>query len=253
QAGCRLLLRARLRENQSHDVRVHASPEGFVNSYPDLYASAEERAVPLSALVELTNACNVDCEHCYLDLLPDHRIGALSTEEWKQIFRELAAEGCLFLTLSGGEILIRRDWYELAAYARKLGFALRLYTNGTLIDDDVADRIAELTPVAVEISLHGATAETQDAITRRPGSFERTARGVSRLRARQVAVVLKCVLMRRNAHEFASLRRLAREWGAEILFDVEVTPKNDGSYGPVALTMDDATFAGVVAEVERDR
>src|SRR5437870_2999893 len=165
-----------------------------MTAYLDLLDRTEERAVPLSALIELTNACNVDCEHCYLDLLPDHRIGALKTDEWKRIFRELAAQGCLFMTLSGGEILVRRDWYELASYARGLGFALRLFTNGTLIDGEIAAQMASLEPLAVELSLHGATPATQDAITRRAGSFDRALDGIRRLRALGVVVVIKCVL-----------------------------------------------------------
>src|SRR5215471_6588531 len=138
----------------------------------ELFAAAERREVPLSALIELTHACNLDCEQCYLELLPDRQIGALTTDEWKRILRQLADEGCLYLTISGGEPLARRDFFELAEFARRLGFALRIFTNGTLCDDAAADRIAALAPLAVEISLHAACAKIHDAITRRAGSFD---------------------------------------------------------------------------------
>jgi radical SAM protein with 4Fe4S-binding SPASM domain len=196
------------------------------------YAQAEQLHVPLVTLVELTHACNVDCEHCYLDLAPDRKIGALSTEEWKRVFRELKDEGCLFLTLSGGELLLRRDWHELATYARKLGFALRLYTNGTLIDDAAADRIRDLKPRGVEISVLGGLAITHDAVVRRRGAFEKTLAGIRRLRERGVAVFLKCVVMDRNAGEVDALKELGRSLGCEVYFDLEVTPKNNGSEAP---------------------
>src|SRR5580704_13336325 len=106
--------------------------------YLDMFVRAQRKNVPITALVELTHACNLRCEHCYLDLLSDATIGALSTAEWKRVFGELARAGCLFLTLSGGEMLTRRDWFELACHARELGFALRLFTNAVLIDERAA-------------------------------------------------------------------------------------------------------------------
>jgi radical SAM protein with 4Fe4S-binding SPASM domain len=217
--------------------------------YMALLDRAAARSVPLSALVELTHACNVDCEHCYLDLKPDRAIGALSTDEWRRIFDELAEEGCLFLTLSGGELLVRRDWFELASHARTLGFALRLYTNGTMIDESVADRIASLEPLGVEISLLGGTAATHDAVTRKRGSFERMLRGIRLLVARGIHVLLKSVVMKKNAAEYEAMKALAVALGCDSYFDIEVTPKNDGDRTPTDLTADGEALAAVARDM----
>ena len=215
----------------------------------DVVLRAESENIPLSALCEITHACNVDCEHCYLDLVPDKKIGALSTDEWKRIFRELRAAGTLFLTLSGGEILVRRDWFELATYARELGFAVRLFTNGVLIDEENADRIASLPPIAVEISLLGGLAATHDAIARRRGVFDKTIAGVKRLRARGVHVLLKCVLMKRNVDERKMILAIAQELGTHVQFDVEVTPKNNGSLDPQELAAEEEKLVEALQEL----
>jgi radical SAM protein with 4Fe4S-binding SPASM domain len=219
--------------------------------FDELLLRSAELERPVTALVELTHACNVDCEHCYLDLRPDKKIGALDTSEWKRIFGELADEGCLFLTLSGGEVLLRRDWEELARHARSLGFAIRFYTNGTLISEEVADRIAALKPAGVEISLLGGIAATHDAIARRRGAFDKTIAGIRRLRARKIQVVLKCVLMKKNIAEHAQIEALAKSLDCEILFDMEVTPKNNGSRETTDLTVEG--MAALEAAILSDR
>ena len=215
----------------------------------DLMRKSERQERPMSALIELTHACNVDCEHCYLDLRPDRKIGALETSEWKRIFGELAAEGCVFLTLSGGEVLLRKDWLELAEHARTLGFVVRFYTNGTLITEETADKIVSVKPMDVEISLLGGIALTHDAIARRKGAFDKTIAGIRRLRARGVNVLLKCVLMKRNVDEYEQMKALAAELGCDIFFDIEVTPKNNGSREPTELTGDGDALVAAAREI----
>jgi radical SAM protein with 4Fe4S-binding SPASM domain len=214
-----------------------------------MFLRAEREHIPLSVVVEITHACNVDCEHCYLDLVPDSKIGALSTDEWKRVFRELKAAGCMFLTMTGGEVLVRRDFFELAGYARELGFALTIFTNGTMVTEAHADRIAALRPMGVEISLLGGIAATHDAIARRRGAFDKTIAGVRRLRERGVPVLLKTVLMQKNVAEREAIRAIADGLGCNMHFDIEVTPKDDGSLGPKALVAEDPALVAAMSEI----
>ena len=86
--------------------------------------------IPLSVHFDLTYRCNERCVHCYLDH-DDH--GEMTTGEVKSVLDQLAAAGTLFLILSGGELLLRKDFFELLAYARGLGFDVKLKTNGILL------------------------------------------------------------------------------------------------------------------------
>ena len=204
------------------------------SSLQQLHERAARAEIPLSALVELTHACNLQCQHCYLPrpAMPEE----LSTGEWRRVLGELARAGCLFLTFSGGEPFLRRDWFELAEHARSLGFALRFYSNGTLVTVEAADKLASLRPLGVDMSLLGACATTHDDVARAPGAFERMTAAIRALRARNVPVLLKAVLLRRNVAEHEAMRRLAGELGCDIRFDIELSPKNNGDTRPTQLT-----------------
>jgi radical SAM protein with 4Fe4S-binding SPASM domain len=213
---------------------------------------ADARTIPINVSLELTHACNVDCEMCYLDLVPDSKIDALHTDEWKRILGELKAAGTLFVTLTGGEPLLRKDFFEIAQHARELSLAITIFTNGTLIDERNADRIAALHPLGVEISLLGGIAATHDAIAQRRGAFEKTIAGARRLRARGIPVLFKCVLMEKNVRERALIRAIADELGCRSYFDVEVSPKDNGSAAPQALAARDEDLVQALREMRAE-
>ena len=100
--------------------------------------------IPISCQFDLTYHCNLNCIHCYI---VKNDIPELKTSQIKNILKQLARAGILFLSFSGGEILTREDFFEIAEYARKLHFSLNLKTNGTLIDEEIADKIAALYPL----------------------------------------------------------------------------------------------------------
>lgn len=198
------------------------------------------QAQPLSVHLELTYACNWACVFCYNPRRHDLR--RLSGDEWVHVLEELRALGTLTLTLTGGEPLLHPDFFEVAGAARKRAFALRIFTNGTLVDDVVADRLAALAPAGIELSLHGGKAETHDRTTGRAGSFDAMMAGVSHLLARDLPVVLKTPLTRLNEDELEAMMTLAARLGVSYRVDAMLTPRDDGDQGPLRYR---ATPAGV--------
>jgi radical SAM protein with 4Fe4S-binding SPASM domain len=215
-------------------------------------AGAVERAraasTPLHVLLELTYRCNVRCVHCYLAGREDE----MTLSEWTGVLDALAAEGSLIVTLSGGEVLLRRDFFDIAGAAKERGFAMRIFTNGTLVDARAADRLADLNPIVVEMSLLGGSAETHDAITLKKGSFARTIRAAELLGQRGVRVKLKTTLMRGNVAEARRMEQVAARLGAQHQVAFVLMPKRDGDQSPVALQIDDRALRRYLQRRERD-
>ena len=151
----------------------------------------------------------------------------------KSVLDELRQLGCLYLIFTGGEILKRNDFFDITSYARSQGFALRLMTNATLIDETVADRIASLYPLSVEASIYAAHKDLHDTITGTKGSFHRTIEAATLLRERKVRVLLKFLIMRDNKEEFPLVRSLAKAMGVDFSFDFCLVKRDDGSTSPL--------------------
>lgn len=212
----------------------------------EMYERAERAGRPLSVHFELTDRCNLECRHCYV---VRGRAGSeMTATEVKRALEEMAEAGVIFLTLTGGEPLAREDFFEIAGYARSLNFSVRIFTNGTLVDEAAADRLAGLAPQEIEISLYSSRAETHEYITCAPGSFGKSAAAVRMLAARGVRVVVKSVLMNVNFAEYGELIELARSMGATYTFDPTVFPRDDGGREPLGLRLADGQLEAVLAD-----
>jgi MoaA/NifB/PqqE/SkfB family radical SAM enzyme len=203
---------------------------------------ALERAQPLSASLELTYRCNWRCVFCYNPRHHDRR--GLTTQRWLGLLDELRELGTLYVALTGGEPLTHPAFLAIARGVRERALALRVLTNGALVTEALAAELAALRPMAVELSLHGACAETHDRATATPGSFEAMLRGLDRLLRERVAVVLKSPLTRLNQDEMEGMQRIAAERGVPLRLDAAITPRDDGDPAPLA-------FRASPAAVER--
>jgi MoaA/NifB/PqqE/SkfB family radical SAM enzyme len=193
---------------------------------------ARERAQPLSASLELTYRCNWRCVFCYNPR--HHDRWGLDGDEWLGVLDELRVLGTLYVTLTGGEALAHSDFLRIARGVRERSLALRILTNGSLVTEHVADEIRDLRPMGVEMSLHGARSETHDRTTGTPGSFDAMLRGLDRLRARAVSVLLKTPLTRLNETELDAMRVLAEERQVPWRVDSMLSPRDDGDPSPLA-------------------
>jgi PqqA peptide cyclase len=130
-----------------------------------------EAQVPLHGQIELTYRCALGCAHCYLGPRAPSREPELSTAELARLLDELAALGCLFLQLTGGEPFARRDLEAIVGHARDRRFAVSLLTSGWGLRRALASRLAARGLDSVQVTLHGPDAQTHDAVTGAAGSF----------------------------------------------------------------------------------
>jgi radical SAM protein with 4Fe4S-binding SPASM domain len=206
-------------------------------SYQDWSLSVHDRVVaqrvPIDGSIELTRRCNLTCVHCYNNLpLSDEeaRRTELTYEEHCRLLDEMAAEGCLWLLYTGGEIFVRKDFLDIYAYAKKTGFLITLFTNATLITRAVAEYLATWNPFSIEVSLYGCTAATHDRVTGVAGSFDKTMRGVRLLMEVGVPPILKTMVLKPNTHEIWDMKRFVEEeLGLDFRFDAMINPRVDPS------------------------
>jgi MoaA/NifB/PqqE/SkfB family radical SAM enzyme len=187
-----------------------------------------ERRVPVAGVLEVTARCNFSCVHCYLNLPASDRSEAareLSLRELEGVIDEIAGAGCLHLLITGGEPLLRPDFPEIYRHAVRRGLRVTLFTNGTLLDEGIADLLDACRPVAVEITVYGASRETSERITRVTGSHVACRAGIERLVSRGIPLRLKTMALAENQHEVGAMRELAGKLGLPFRHDGLVTAR----------------------------
>lgn len=205
-----------------------------------VHQRGENTRVPVNGTVEVTNRCPLACAHCYNNLPMNDiaaRVRELSLEEHKRLLDELEEQGCLWLLFTGGEIFARRDFLDIYAYAKRKGFLITLFTNGTLITERIADFLVEMPPFSMEITLYGATRETYEKLTQIPGSYDKCLRGIDLLLERKLPLKLKTVAVSINKHELTAMKQMAADRGVEFKFDAMINPRIDCSASPLAVRL----------------
>src|SRR5262249_30574698 len=160
---------------------------------------------------DLTYRCNERCVHCYLDH-DDH--GEMNTAEIKRLLDEMADAGVFVLTLSGGEIFVRKDFFEILEYARlERQVCVKLNTHGSRIRQREAARIGEIGVESIQISIYSHRPAVHDAITLVPGSLKRSLDAARFLKSQGLRVIFANVLMVQNLEDYQGVRALADSMG----------------------------------------
>jgi radical SAM protein with 4Fe4S-binding SPASM domain len=178
---------------------------------------------------ETTAGCNLECIHCRrLDVSQELMKSDLNTQEALQFVRNLASFAKPILVLSGGEPLFRPDIFQIATHARDQGLTVALATNGTLIDERMANAIVDSGIQRVAISIDGADEVTHDSFRRQPGSLAAALNGFRHLRRLGMSMQINCTVTRHNVHQIETLYASARELGADALHMFMLVPVGCG-------------------------
>ncbi|MEM2117581.1 MAG: radical SAM protein [Candidatus Bathyarchaeia archaeon] len=175
-------------------------------------------AGPFEIVWNFTYQCNLKCKHCYENAGGKHF--ELSTEEAKQvldILYKLVGVGLPALSFSGGEPLVRKDFYEIVAYAKKRVSYVSIASNGTLITKDNAKRIKDAGVDYVEISIDGATPQVHDEFRGIHGAFERTMEGVKNCIEEGLDTCIATVLHKNNIFELDKLIEFAKQFNVRFI------------------------------------
>ncbi|MFH1478499.1 MAG: radical SAM protein [Candidatus Omnitrophota bacterium] len=180
--------------------------------------------------IEITERCNSNCIHCYINLPIDDRDAKkreLSTDKIKTILKEAVELGCMVVRFTGGEPLLREDFEELYVYARKLGLKVILFTNATLITPHLAELFNDIPPLKkIEVSVYGMKESSYEACTRIKGSFKDFKRGIDLLLKHNIPFIVKGTLLPTNKKDMEEFEK----WTSTIPWMDKKKPSYSASF-----------------------
>ncbi len=211
-------------------------PQLSLNKFTErLFAGAAQQRTPFTGSIEVTERCNLQCVHCFINQpagSPAAPAEEVTRDDFFRIIDEIAQAGCFFLLLTGGEPFMRRDFLQIYQHARSKAMLVSIFTNGTLINKNIAEYLGEWRPFNVEITVYGYTQKTYERITKVPGSYERCMQGIQLLIDHKIPLQLKTSINQWNKHEIPRLRAFAQALGLKYRAEGLLNPRFDRKEGP---------------------
>lgn len=145
--------------------------------------------------LEITERCNNNCIHCNINQPEnDAKIKAaeLSTDDLKKIISDAVIMGCIKLKLTGGEPLLREDFFDIYRFARMKGLNIKVFTNAQLISEEHIALFKKTPPGdTIEVTMYGLSRASYESVSRVKGSFERAKKGISKLIENKIPFIVK--------------------------------------------------------------
>ncbi len=178
---------------------------------------------PLTTLfIYLTQRCNLLCKHCYIDPTYSTTIGRTENEIDVAILLDFIDEaiplGLSSIKISGGEPFLRwQDVLCICCHAKDRGINVAIETNGMLINDELADALAQAGVNFISVSLDGATAEAHESIRRVRGSYEKAVCAIETLASHGIDTQIITTITKENIRDYLDILKLGMERGANSI------------------------------------
>ncbi len=178
---------------------------------------------------EITRRCNLKCVHCRSSSsLEVKEHPDFSYEEAERIIDDIASYAKPVVVLSGGEPLLRSDVFDIAAYGTKKGLRMCLATNGTLVTQEICQKIKDVGIKMVSLSLDGSTAAVHDDFRCQPGAFDGTINAAKLFKKNGISFLINSSFTKRNQEEIPKIYKLAKELGATAWYMFMIVPTGRG-------------------------
>ena len=178
---------------------------------------------------EITRRCNLKCVHCRSSSeLEVNEHPDFSFEEATRVLDDIASYANPVMVLSGGEPLLRKDVFEIAKYGAGKNLRMCLATNGTLVNEEICEKIKDAGIKMVSLSLDGSSAEIHDDFRNQPGAFDGTINAANLFKKHDIPFLINSSFTKRNQEEIPNIYKLAKELGATAWYMFMIVPTGRG-------------------------
>lgn len=198
-----------------------------------IYESALKIGYPLRVMFEITYRCNFKCPHCYVpQSYRNEKRRELTTQEIFFILNQLKEAGCLYLGFTGGEPFLREDIVEIIRYAKRCGFQILIYTNGSLINEKIAIELKHFKLNKIDITIPAMSKVSFERISGVPGSREKVFNSIRFLHENGIPLGFKSCVSKKNESEIEKIQRFSDSLGVPYRLNHFFWPCLDGSRKP---------------------
>lgn len=190
------------------------SVEPHIMTY--LHQKGRVLGLPISGTFELTPRCNFNCPMCYIHMTGEQQAGReLTATQWLQIARDARDAGMLVALLTGGEPLLRKDFFDIYSGMKQLGLMLSVNTNGSLLQGEILERFLADPPVRFNISLYGGCNETYEKMCGAP-MYDQVRNNIRALRQAGICVSLNLSITPYNKQDLDQIYADAQDLDVNI-------------------------------------
>lgn len=222
-----------------------------------------QRNKPANGQIDLTYRCDYNCLHCYCK--GSENVGReLTTVEVKKVLDEIHTAGCFWLTLTGGDPLIRPDFKEIYAYAKQKGFIITVLTNGYRLNHKLADYFAKYPPLSIDITVNSLDKLIYEKIVGFSGdALTRVLDNIQYASRKGISMIIKANVLKENKNQIGKIKRWAHNLpgkSKENLFnfryDNVIYPRLNGDLAPCRHRVDQKELSvvhGLDPDIKKDR
>lgn len=179
-----------------------------------LLNKAYRRRFPITVNLELLPVCNLNCKMCYIRTSwgeMKEQGGLKTVDEWLEMAKQLKEAGTLFILLTGGEVFLYPEFKQLYIELYRMGFAITINTNATLINENVVEWLSKYPPKCVSISLYGASDDTYAKLCGCKGMFEKVQTAIGLLQKHKIWLECKTILTPLNFSDLEKCWEFCKE------------------------------------------